>query len=119
MVDNLSKIYRNLRIFFNSRKLIEELRYELDTLKSELDVPKELLACFYSERKKVDLVWHPFWYERKSGRWVLNKAREYVFRQVTAASIFYHRWFSAIPRDIEAIVTMSRVIGTGCASSCI
>ena len=234
MVDKLSKIYRNMCIFFKSRKLINELTDELDTLKAKLDVPKELFDRFYSDRntdeyltvydndeplvtvcigtynrsrlliersipsvlnqtyrniellvigdcctddtaqlvnairdprlhfinlpergrypenpahrwcvagtvpfnhalalargdfithlddddefaldrieklvkliqqEKADLLWHPFWHERPSGRWALNKALDFAFHQVTTSSIFYHRWFAAIPWDIEA-----------------
>lgn len=52
--------------------------------------------------EKADLVWHPFWHERKNGKWDLKKAEEFVGGQVTTSSIFYHRWFAAIPWDIEA-----------------
>jgi glycosyltransferase involved in cell wall biosynthesis len=234
MVENLSKFLRNLGIFFKSRKLIEELRNEFDTLKSSLDVPPELLDRYYPERntngylnvydkdtplvtvciatynrgelltersipsvlnqtyrniellvvgdcctddtaklvnairdprlhfinlpergiypenpihrwrvagttpmnhalaiargdfithlddddefvadrieklvtfiqrEKVDLVWHPFWNERPNGRWILRKSHEFTGGKVTTSSIFYHRWFAAIPWDIEA-----------------
>lgn len=56
----------------------------------------------FIQKKKADLVWHPFWHERKNGKWVLRKAEEFVVGQVTTSSIFYHRWFAAIPWDIES-----------------
>jgi len=234
MADTLPMIFRNIGMFFRSRKLIQELRLELDTLKSRLDLPKELLDTFYSARnrpdylsayekeeplvtvciatynrsrlvtersipsvlnqtyrniellvigdcctddtarliekirdprlqfinlpergnypedpgyrwcvagtvpmnhalllaqgdfithlddddefaadrieklvtfiqqEKVDLVWHPFWRERPDGSWILKKAEEFAGGKVTTSSIFYHRWFAAIPWDIEA-----------------
>jgi glycosyltransferase involved in cell wall biosynthesis len=234
MVENLLKFYRNLRMFFKSRQLIRDLRYELDTIKSKLEVPKELFDSFYSDRntseylsvydkdeplvtvcigtynrsrllversipsvlrqtykniellvigdccnddtaelvnticdprlhfinlpergnypenpvhrwsvagtvpfnhalslahgdfithlddddefahdrieklvkfiqrEKVDLVWHPFWFERQNGRWDLKKAHEFASSKVTTSSIFYHRWFTAIQWDMEA-----------------
>ncbi len=61
----------------------------------------EKLVAFI-QREKADLVWHPFWNERPSGRWILRKAQEFAGGKVTTSSIFYHRWFSAIPWDIEA-----------------
>lgn len=51
---------------------------------------------------KIDLAWHPFWYERPNGQWKLNKAIEYAGGKVTTSSIFYHRWLAAIPWDIDA-----------------
>jgi glycosyltransferase involved in cell wall biosynthesis len=61
----------------------------------------EKLVSFI-QQEKADLVWHPFWHERKNGKWALKKAKEFVGGQVTTSSIFYHRWFAAIPWDIEA-----------------
>lgn len=56
----------------------------------------------FIQREKADLVWHPFWYERSEGRWAMKKAQEFAGGKVTTSSIFYHRWFTAIPWDIEA-----------------
>lgn len=56
----------------------------------------------FIQREKADLVWHPFWHERKNGKWALKKAEEFIGGQVTTSSIFYHRWFAALPWDIEA-----------------
>jgi glycosyltransferase involved in cell wall biosynthesis len=61
----------------------------------------EKLVKFIQE-EKADLVWHPYWNEQPNGSWVLNKAQEFVCNKVTTSSIFYHRWFTAIPWDIEA-----------------
>jgi len=61
----------------------------------------EKLVAFM-QRERADLVWHPFWYERRNGSWKLKKAQEYAGGQVTTSSIFYHRWFAAIPWDLEA-----------------
>jgi glycosyltransferase involved in cell wall biosynthesis len=234
MSDKLSDFYRNVRLFFKSRKLIAELRYELDTLKAMLGVPRELLDRFHADRnsveylsvfekveplvtvcigtynrgkllteraipsvlnqtyrniellvigdgcsddtprlvgeirdprlnfvnlpergrypgnpmlrwcvagtvpanhalalaqgdfithlddddefvvdrieklvtfirqEKADLVWHPFWYERRNGQWSIRKAEKFEGGKITTSSILYHRWFAAIPWDIEA-----------------
>lgn len=56
----------------------------------------------FIRKEKADLVWHPFWYERKNGKWAIRKAEEFAGGKVTTSSIFYHRWFAAIPWDIEA-----------------
>ena len=61
----------------------------------------EKLVSFI-QREKADLVWHPFWHERKNGKWALKKAIEFAGAQVTTSSIFYHRWFASLPWDIEA-----------------
>lgn len=61
----------------------------------------EKLVAF-TKKGRHDLVWHPFWHERHSGRWVLNKAKEFAGGSVTTSSVFYHKWFKAVPWDIEA-----------------
>lgn len=61
----------------------------------------EKLVAFI-QREKADLVWHPFWHERNNGKWALKKAKEFAGGHVTTSSIFYHRWFTSIPWDIEA-----------------
>lgn len=56
----------------------------------------------FIQREKADLVWHPFLHERQNGRWALKKAEEFMGGQVTTSSIFYHRWFTVLPWDLEA-----------------
>jgi cellulose synthase/poly-beta-1,6-N-acetylglucosamine synthase-like glycosyltransferase len=64
------------------------------------DRVEKLLRFIQSSR--VDLVFHPFEWESKQGRWVRNDAREFRYAQVTTSSIFYHRWLKSIPWDPDA-----------------
>lgn len=53
-------------------------------------------------RDRADLVWHPFLYEDKHGRWRENAAVDFQYAQVTTSSVFYHAWFARIGWDINA-----------------
>lgn len=60
----------------------------------------ELIA--FVKKARVDVAWHPFFYETVAGSWHLNKANEFSHGSVTTSSIFYHRWFKRIRWDINA-----------------
>jgi glycosyltransferase involved in cell wall biosynthesis len=56
----------------------------------------------FIQSTKADLVYHPFWYQKDSGRWVTNGAKTFIRGSVTTSSIFYHNWFKTIPWDMKA-----------------
>lgn len=60
-----------------------------------------LLVGFIQETR-ADLVWHPFESQNTRWGWTVSKANDFVFGHVTTSSIFYHKWFSNIPWDINA-----------------
>jgi glycosyltransferase involved in cell wall biosynthesis len=51
---------------------------------------------------RADLVWHPFWSEKRRGGWDLFKAEDFSKSQVTTSCIIYHRWFKHVPWDMNA-----------------
>lgn len=61
---------------------------------------EELLA--FMRETRADLAFHPFRYEDRKGKWVLNPAHEFRYSQVTTSSIFYHHWLRRIPWDNNA-----------------
>jgi glycosyltransferase involved in cell wall biosynthesis len=56
----------------------------------------------FIQTTKADLVYHPFWYQKDSGRWVTNEAKTFRRGNVTTSSIFYHNWFKTILWDMKA-----------------
>jgi len=56
----------------------------------------------FIQKTQADLVWHPFFYEEREGRWEVNEALEFRLGQVTTSSVFYHKWFKQIPWDMNA-----------------
>lgn len=60
-----------------------------------------LLVDFIQETR-AELVWHPFKSQSGHRGWNVNKAKDFACGQVTTSSIFYHKWFSNIPWDINA-----------------
>lgn len=56
----------------------------------------------FAQSRRADLVWHPFWHESPSGRWILNTAERLAHGSVTTSSILYHRWFTRIAWDLDA-----------------
>ena len=49
--------------------------------------------------QRADLVFHPFEFETRDGRWLLNDAREFGFAKVTTSSVLYHRWLRQLDWD--------------------
>ena len=60
-----------------------------------------LLVEFIQETR-ADLVWHPFETQNKNRGWQSIDANDFAYSLVTTSSIFYHKWFSNIPWDINA-----------------
>lgn len=56
----------------------------------------------FSQKKKCDFVWHPFWSEMENGKWILESADFFKKGSVTTSSVFYHKWFTKIHWDINA-----------------
>lgn len=60
------------------------------------------LLVEFMQDKRADLVWHPFERQYNSWWWSINEAKEFEYGRATTSSIFYHKWFSNIPWDINA-----------------
>jgi glycosyltransferase involved in cell wall biosynthesis len=56
----------------------------------------------FIQANRADIVWHPFWKEKRDGRWKFLDCPEFQASNVTTSSIFYHSWFRRIPWDINA-----------------
>jgi len=56
----------------------------------------------FAQEQRADLVWHPFLWERRLDKWVLNQAERLARTKVTTSAIFYHRWFARILWDVDA-----------------
>ena len=56
----------------------------------------------FAVANRCDFVWHPFWYEDRSGRWRLNSAREFAMGRLTNGSVLYRSWFTKIEASIDA-----------------
>jgi len=56
----------------------------------------------FAQQQRADVVFHPFDWERRPGRWKINPARDFAHGQVTTSSIFYHAWLKRIPWDVDA-----------------
>lgn len=56
----------------------------------------------FAKEQKTDFIWHPYWYQSVSGKWKLNPSPAFRKGALTTSSIFYHRWFTQIPWDINA-----------------
>jgi hypothetical protein len=54
------------------------------------------------QQTRADIVFHPFWRETAPDTWSVNQAARFEYTRVTTSSIFYHRWFRAVPWDLEA-----------------
>jgi hypothetical protein len=52
--------------------------------------------------QRADLVYHPFFWEKRPGRWTLNCATGFRHAQVTTSSVFYHSWLRRIQWDVDA-----------------
>lgn len=61
----------------------------------------EKLVRFIQETR-VDLVYHPFRWQTKSGAWRRNDAREFGHGQVTTSALFYHSWLKRLLWDVNA-----------------
>jgi glycosyltransferase involved in cell wall biosynthesis len=60
----------------------------------------KLLA--FIQKYRADVIWHPYWSEKRKGGWDLIKAEEFKKNQVTTSVVFYHRWFKHVPWDMNA-----------------
>ena len=56
----------------------------------------------FAQKKNLDFVYHPFWFEEKPEQWKVKEARSMTFGQVTTSSVFYRSWLKNIPWDINA-----------------
>lgn len=56
----------------------------------------------FSQDKRLDFVWHPFSWEKPSGKWRVQESLEFKKTHVTTSSSFYHNWFKSIHWDLEA-----------------
>jgi hypothetical protein len=56
----------------------------------------------FAKETHADVVYHPFWYERKPGVWAVNPASRFSIQMSTTSSVLYHRWFKRIPWDLDA-----------------
>lgn len=56
----------------------------------------------FAVANQCDIVWHPFWYETAEGRWRINRAEQFAYKQVTSASLIYRRWFNQLTGDYGA-----------------
>jgi glycosyltransferase involved in cell wall biosynthesis len=61
----------------------------------------ETLLRFGRERR-LEFVFHPFAVENSDGTWTTNEAASFGLGRVTSSSIFYDRFFTRIPLDIDA-----------------
>lgn len=60
------------------------------------------LLLEYIRLHRADLVFHPFTWEKRPGRWADNRALGFRHTQVTTSSVFYHAWLRHIPWDVNA-----------------
>ncbi|MFC0282491.1 glycosyltransferase family 2 protein [Camelimonas abortus] len=51
---------------------------------------------------RADFLWHRFRYQRPDGEWITLGNGEFVVGQVTTGSVFYHRYFTRFPWDVNA-----------------
>ncbi|MGV7224305.1 MAG: glycosyltransferase family 2 protein [Nitrospinales bacterium] len=56
----------------------------------------------FTQQKKLDFIWHPFWHELPNGKWKLITSHHFRKTEVTTSSSFYHKWLKIIPWDINA-----------------
>lgn len=56
----------------------------------------------FAQKERAELVWHPFHWEKHANKWEMFKAETFAANSVTNASVFYHRWLTNIPLDINA-----------------
>lgn len=56
----------------------------------------------FLQRERADLVWHPFFHERRPGQWKLNPALRFGLGRVTTSSVLYHHWLKRVPWDLGA-----------------
>ena len=51
------------------------------------------------QQTRADILWHPFLYEIKTGKWALNPAEKFRYTKVSTSSVFYHGWFKRLLGD--------------------
>jgi glycosyltransferase involved in cell wall biosynthesis len=56
----------------------------------------------FSQAESLEFVFHPFVVENDDGSWTTNEAATFGMQRVTSSSIFYDRFFTRIPLDIDA-----------------
>ena len=61
----------------------------------------EKLLGFIREQQ-AEVVFHPFYVEVMPGEWLENPAQAFQLGWVTTSSVFYHRFFSCLPWDVQA-----------------
>ncbi|MDQ0512166.1 glycosyltransferase family 2 protein [Ancylobacter amanitiformis] len=59
-----------------------------------------LLAAARAQR--AEFLWHPFWYLQRDGSWQRWGNGRLEHTQITNSSVFYHRFFTKLPWDINA-----------------
>ena len=55
-----------------------------------------------AQKRKAELLWHPFRREMADGSWFVVDAPEFAVNQATTSSIFYHSWLARIHWDVDA-----------------
>jgi glycosyltransferase involved in cell wall biosynthesis len=61
----------------------------------------ERLVPFIQETR-ADLVFHPFYYQRRRGDWKLKEARAFGHAQLTTSSVLYHRLLARVGWDLHS-----------------
>ena len=56
----------------------------------------------FVKQEKLELAWHPFYMQDPDYNWYVRQCPRFEKGSVTTSSCFYHRWFKAIPWDIDA-----------------
>ena len=51
------------------------------------------------QETRADILWHPFLYEFKAGKWAINPAEKFRYTKVSTSSVFYHGWFKQLLGD--------------------
>lgn len=56
----------------------------------------------HAQRERLEVVFHPFKTEQQDGSWTVNAADSFSYGRVTTSSLFYDRFFTRIPLDLNA-----------------
>ena len=50
----------------------------------------------FAIENQCDFVWHPFWWEKDEGNWVIKHAMEIALGEITTGAILYRGWFKNV-----------------------
>lgn len=56
----------------------------------------------FAQSNRLEFIWHPFYWEKKQGKWQVRPAMEFRTGEMTSSSVFYHSWLKRIKPDINA-----------------